>query len=241
MPGGEILNTLRLYLNNDVSQPIEYEVKKIVNGGFSGRNQEQVWKHIHELEKIGVPAPKSTPTFYPLLPDKVTTASEIPVIGTQNTGEVEYALLCQDDGGNPDRVLIALASDHTDRDLEKVSILKSKQVYPNIISSGVWRLSEVLDHWDAVAIRSWLGQNRAHSYQDATLAAIIRPEDLLDKTRDLLGGKLEGAVILSGTVATKGELQFDEWWDSELVDPVRGQTLTCKYRVCPIDWFKGEL
>ncbi|MBC7343458.1 MAG: DUF2848 family protein [Clostridia bacterium] len=235
------MNTLKLYLDNDPGQVIEYQVRRIVNGGFSGRNQEEVWKHIRELEKIGVPAPKSTPTFYPLLPDKVTTSTELLVIGTGNSGEVEYALLCGDNSGSPDRIWVALASDHTDRDLETMSILKSKQVYPNIISTGVWRLSDVLDHWDVIAIRSWVGRDRAQIYQDSTLAAIMRPEELLDKVRGLMAdGDLGGTIILSGTVATKGELSFHEWWESELADPVRGQTLTCNYHVQPIDWFKGE-
>ncbi|EAX48268.1 hypothetical protein TcarDRAFT_1815 [Thermosinus carboxydivorans Nor1] len=48
-------------------------VENIYNGGYAGRNQEHVREHIEELAKVGVPAPTTTPTLYPLANYNLTT------------------------------------------------------------------------------------------------------------------------------------------------------------------------
>ena len=136
---------------------------------------------------------------------------------------------------------MAVGSDHTDRELEETSILKSKQVYPNIISSSVWRYRELLDHWDELMLRSWTGVGRQKIYQEAPLAALMRPEELLERVKSLVEGDLTGTVIYSGTVAANENLSFTDFFEVELADPKTQKSLACAYVIRPIRWFKGEL
>ena len=52
--------------------PIDFTITKVVNAGFTGRDQESVNKHIDELKKEGVSAPEHTPTIYPVSPYMLT-------------------------------------------------------------------------------------------------------------------------------------------------------------------------
>lgn len=95
------------------------------------------------------------------------------------------------------------ASDHTDRDLETESILKSKQAAPNIVSKRAWRFNDVRDHWDDIELRTWnTHDGESNSYQEATLGEILPPDEILDIVRDRHETPLHGAAVLSGTVAT---------------------------------------
>ena len=217
-------------------QKIDFIVKKLLNGGFAGRNQKAVWAHIEELKKIGVAPPQKTPTFYPLPPDLMVFDDEIVVLDTGNSAEIEYVLLFA-----KDEIYVALGSDHTDRDLETLSIPKSKLVYPNVISRQVWTYSNLKDYWDQIEIRCWLGEGKETLYQDATLAAIMSPEQFIEHLKELVDGDLEGLVFFSGTVAALTEgLAYSGFVSGELLDPVKNNRLEISYRVKPITWFKGE-
>lgn len=222
---------------DEAGHKFDFTVKKLLNGGFAGRNQEAVWAHIEELEKIGVEPPKKTPTFYPLPADLLVFDDEIEVLGKGNSAEIEYVLLFA-----KEQIYVALGSDHTDRELETVNIPKSKLVYPNIISRRVWSYSNIKDHWDQIEIRCWLGENKEIVYQDATLAAIMSPEQFMEPLKELVGGDLEGLAFFSGTVAALTEgIAYSDRVSGELVDPVLNKKLEISYRVKPITWFKGEI
>ncbi len=141
------------YIDGDPQKKVEFEVKRIINGGWAARNQEQLRKHIEELVHLGVPAPKETPVFFPLLTDKLSMGPELEVIGKGNSGEVEFVLLFSKQG-----LLVGLGSDHTDRDLEKSSIPKSKLIYPDVIAPHVWRYEDVIkiiSHSYKLSVLNW--------------------------------------------------------------------------------------
>lgn len=223
---------LELFIDGRFDQRIEFIAKKIINAGYTGRNQDEVRKHIEELKALGVPAPEKTPTYYPKPVSLLTTSDFLEVVDTDNTGEAEYVLLV----GENEEVYVAAGSDHTDRKLEEVSVLKAKQMYPNFISRAVWRLEDVEDHWDDIVIRARV--NGCEIYQEAKLVAMMGPRELLERIRPLVSGQLAGTVIYSGTVATIGEIAFRNRFEVELVDEVRGQKLYCGYSLRLIDWFK---
>ncbi|MBA1336019.1 MAG: hypothetical protein HPY66_1838 [Firmicutes bacterium] len=226
-------NTLELFIDNNIRNPIYFEVKKIINAGYTGRNQEEVMKHVEELKKIGVPAPDEIPTYFLKSGKKLTTENYCEVIDKDNTGEAEYVLLIA-----KDEIYVAAGSDHTDRKLEALNhIPKAKQVTPNFISRGVWRYEDVKDHWDEIKLTAWIGKNKQKVYQDATLAAIMSPEELIKRVRQLTGGKLEeGTVIFSGTVGALVQgAPFSEEFHVELIDGKRNQTLSCKYEIKVLD------
>lgn len=212
-------------------------VRRVLNGGFAGRNQAQVRAHIEELAHLGVKDPGETPTFYPLARTAVSQAEELEVVGDSgNWGEAEPVVLFTGDG-----LLVTVGSDHTDRDLEGFSIIKSKQVYPNMVGRKAWRYEEVRPHWDDIMLRSWVGPGRATLFQEAPLAALMDPDDLIARAQALIEGDPQGTVFFLGTVAAKQHITFADVFECELTDPVTGDTMSCVYRAAPVAWFKGAI
>jgi len=226
-------NKLELFVDGDINKRIEFVCNKIVNAGYTGRNQVEVKKHIDELKELGVPAPDSVPTYYPKPASLLTYGSKLEVADQDNSGEAEFVLLIGED-----EIYVAAGSDHTDRNLEVNStIVKAKQMCSNVISRAVWRLSDVEGHWDDIAIRAMIGDEK-ELYQEGTLAAIMTPRELIERVKPLVGGDLVGTAIFSGTVATIGEIRFTDKFEVNLEDKARGQVLRCSYSINTMDWFK---
>ena len=204
-------------------------VNHVVNAGYSGRNEESVRAHIDELANDGIEAPDAVPTTYELAPNVLLTdPGTVRVVGGDTSGEAEFGLLV-----TRDESYVVAASDQTDRDLERDNIQKSKQIAPNVISRHAWKLSDIRNHWDKIEIRAWNTTNgERRLYQEATLASILEPEELLDAVRDQYGGPLNGTSVLSGTVTTiGGNLTSSSAFEVELVDSVRGRSLSVAYDV----------
>ncbi|MBI2304901.1 MAG: DUF2848 family protein [Chloroflexi bacterium] len=229
---------LELTVDGKTPGRLSFPVKKMINAGFAARDQEAVRQHMEELRRQGVTVPTTTPTYYPVVADRITTASEIEVVGEHTSGEVEYVVLCAGDD-----IYVGVGSDHTDRKLEEHSILLSKQICPNVISPQVWPYREVEEGWDDFILRAWVvKEGKRTLYQEARLATLMRPEELLERVREVVDGGLEGAVIFSGTVPTLGGAAiFADRFQGELVDEAARRSLSCSYFVRPIRWFKGEV
>src|SRR5690348_5582957 len=93
---------------------LSFPVHVMWNGGWAGRDQEAVRKHAEELAHMGIAPPTTTPIYFPLANNVVTTSDSIQVTADQTSGEIEWALLFADDG----QVYVTVASDHTDRAAE---------------------------------------------------------------------------------------------------------------------------
>jgi hypothetical protein len=215
---------------------VEFDVRRILNAGFTGRDQAAVRRHIEELQAHGVPCPDRTPAFYPKLASLITTAAEVEVLGLRTSGEGEFVLLV-----GRDEVLVAVGSDHTDRELETQTIEKAKLVCPSVLSAEVWDLAEVREGWDDLRLSSHVTvQGTRRLYQEGRLGRLLAPDDLLARVRDRVAGELWGTVIYSGTLELLGgELSCGERFEVELVDDRRGRTLHCAYRVRPVTWLKA--
>lgn len=132
----------------------------------------------------------------------------------------------------------------------------SKNAGLDVLSEQAWRLVDVADHLDDIRLRAWVGSDTDSTQagsdtdaerepepepdegtdageliQDATLAALLRPEHWLD----ILGGRgllRTGTVLLGGTVAMiPGVDPFAGRWTVRLDDPVTGAGLVLAYRV----------
>lgn len=225
------MNILRLFVVEESGEKeIQFSVRRVVNAGYTGRNQDAVRRHIEELKKEGIPAPGSTPTAYEVISKLVYCDDEIEVIGERTSGEAEFVLLCSQND-----VLVGVGSDHTDRELEVASIIKSKQICPNVMGDRVWRLSRVRTHWDEMILRSWVKDPNGKKilYQESALTTILTPEDLMAFVRSKVDdGNLEGLVIFSGTVPLIPEsTNFGDYFEVELADPMTKQKLNCRYSV----------
>lgn len=210
---------------------VSIELDRVINAGYSGRDQESVQSHIDEMLKDDViaAAPERVPTAYQVAPyTLLADPGTVHVVGEDTSGEAEFALFV-----TGRETYVAAASDQTDRALEKHGIQLSKQIAPNVVSERAWRLSDVRERWDQIEIVAWNtvdGDRRR--YQDATLASILPPEEIIEEVQALYPGALEGTAILSGTVPTvDGELTPGKRFEVELHDPVRDRTLSVAYDV----------
>jgi Protein of unknown function (DUF2848) len=204
-------------------------VTRLLNGGYAGREQDEVAAHVAELAELGVPAPTATPALYPVAPYLAAQADTVPVQHGRTSGEAEWALVV----AGPDRpdLLLTVACDHTDRALEVHGVAWSKNAGLDVLGRGAWRLSDVEDHLDELRLRAWVahGGGSDQLIQDATLAALLPPRHWLDEIAHLLE---PGTVLLSGTVAMlPGVDQFADRWRVEIADPVTGRTLELAYAV----------
>jgi hypothetical protein len=195
--------------------------------GWAGRNQEGVEAHIRELEALGMPRPSRTPIFYRAAASLLTSDAHIQVVGVETSGEVEFVIVPRNDG-----VWIGLGSDHTDRALETTSVALSKQMCAKVVAPELWRLNDLVAHWDSIQLRSWAHRGgKRESYQDGTLAALMTPNDLLARyAQD--GEKLDiGGALFSGTIATVHQIGPADEFEMELSDPSLGRRLHHRYRV----------
>ncbi len=223
---------------NDREEEIRFEMRRMVNAGYTGRNQEKVRKHIEELKREGVPAPESTPTAYEMITQLVYFVHEIEVIGERTSGEAEYVLLC-----SGEEVYVGVGSDHTDRELESVSIIKSKQVCPNIMSDRLWRLKEIRGDWDEIILRSWVKNEEGQKvlYQEALLSTMMTPEDLMSFVKNKSDDKnLDGTAIFSGTIPILTEkFVYSSYFEAELFHPRSGRKLNCSYEIRVLNYLSG--
>jgi len=235
------MKTLNLVLDqNAETTSLKFNVRMMVNAGYVGRNIEAVKAHIEELAKEGVPAPSMVPMVFPVTTRNLTTSSHIEVVGSKTSGEAEYVLLIQDD-----EIYVGVGSDHTDRQVEQGSIVKSKQVCQNLMSKTVWNYNSIRERWDDLLIKSWvkpLGSDEEILYQEARLGTIISPNDIIELIRSkMTDHQLNGMVIFSGTVPTlTSEMICGHFFRAEIYDSAKDARLSCEYQVEKLEYL-GEV
>jgi hypothetical protein len=212
-----------------------YEIQGAVLCGYTGRDQEAVRKHIQELAREGVEPPPSVPILYPKPPWGLTQKDAIQVEGKETSGELEFFLLVEENG-----LYAGVASDHTDRELERLDIRKSKQACPTILSRRVWNYEDVKETWDQIEIRSWAIKDGQKSiYQESTLGSILPPEDLIERVQQQVKGSLGGIAIFSGTPPLlAGEMIFADRFEGELLDTHFNRKITVEYDIHTLNWFR---
>jgi len=213
-----------------------YAMRGAILCGYTGRDQSAVRRHIEELKREGVEPPPSVPMFYPKPRQGISLEADIYVEGRETSGEVEYVLLVEGE-----KIYVGVGSDHTDRKLERLDILKSKQVCPSVLSKHLWDYEEIKDHWDRIQIRSWAWEEGERTlYQDSTLSTILPPEELIHLVRQRVEGALEGIAVFSGTPPLLTEkMLFSNRFEGQLLDPVLRREINMGYSIRTLDWFKG--
>jgi hypothetical protein len=134
-----------------------------------------------------------------------------------------------------------VASDHTDRELERFDIRKSKQVCPTVLSRSLWNYEETKENWDQIQIRSWAFKDgQKDIYQESTLGSILAPEDLIRLVQPQIEGPLEAIGIFSGTPPLlAGEMIFADRFEGELRDMNLNRKIAIGYSIDALKWFKG--
>jgi len=209
------------------SQDLIFTAEHLVCGGWVGRDHKALQAHIDELAQLGIPGPSRIPIYMNFSTYLLTTDDEITVVSSKSSGEVEYVLLCQGE-----EVWVSVGSDHTDRDVETKSIPGSKQMYAKCLAPECWLLAEVKDQWDDLILRCWVFKGTEKLlYQEAPLASILGPQELLEKMPDAGKMKGKGIVLFSGTIATKSGLIYGEAYELEMEDPVLKRSIRYQYKV----------
>jgi hypothetical protein len=225
--------TLSLTLQTGgVSMRRDIGIDDVVVAGWTGRDPAAVEKHIKELEALGVKRPASTPIFYRVSAVRLTTGTEIEVVGTQSGGEVEFVLL-QHDG----RTWIGTGSDHTDREVEAYGVTVSKQMCDKPVAPVFWAFDEVAPHWDQLRLRAHVVENGERKiYQEGPVTAMLAPADLIGRYLEV-GSKLaENTLMFCGTLAARGGVRPTDRFEFEIEDPVLGRKIAHAYsvRVLPV-------
>ena len=203
---------------------LDMAIRRPLAAGATGRDPEKVRAHIARQASLGIKPPVHVPMLYPLMPTLVTNATDIGVIGADSTPEIEVVLF-HVNGVD----YLTVGSDHTDRRIEAASALQGKNSCPKIVGTSAWRVSEVIDHWDALSLRSTCGET---VLQEGNLAHNMAFDDLMAFVRSCDGDRAEGRMVFSGTVPTfatppPGNVAIN----LSLHDPVTKRTITHTYTV----------
>ena len=207
---------------------IDLEPRQIILGGFSARSEAERERHIAELREIGIEPVARTPAFWHMSTNLLTTGSEIEVQGDQTSGEVEYALIA-----HQGRTYVTVASDQTDREFERTSIPRSKQLCAKVLGTDVVCLEDVRARWDEIELTSEVSADASdwQPYQHSPLAALLDPDALIEAA-GYGDGLPDGTVFLSGTVPlVDGVTRYAPHFRAALTNPDDGPTLRLAYRV----------
>jgi uncharacterized protein DUF2848 len=207
-------------------------IDDVVVAGWTGRDPAAVEKHIKELEALGVKRPASTPIFYRVAAMRLTTGTEIEVVGAHSGGEVEFVLL-QHDG----RMWIGTGSDHTDREVETYGVTVSKQMCDKPVAPVFWAFDEVAPHWDQLRLRAHVVENGERKvYQEGPVTAMLAPADLIGRYLKTGSRLAENSLMFCGTLAARGGVRPTDRFEFEIEDPVLGRSIAHAYsvRVLPI-------
>lgn len=180
--------------DGSTGRPLVVRPRCVILAGYTGRDQEQVRRHIEELREQGIPAPERTPETYTVDAGGLQVGGRLTPGEGWSSGEVEFVLF-ETAGG----LFVGVGSDHTDREIERVSFVDSKRAFPKVIAADVWPVAALESLWDQLVIRSWISSAGARTlYQESALSAILEPEALLRLVRADERG--DGLVLFSGTV-----------------------------------------
>lgn len=202
--------------------------RRVILGGYTARSGAERERHIAELREIGIEPPERVPAFWHVSPWLITTASSIEVQGHRTSGEIEYALIAHEG-----RTYVAAASDQTDREFERSSIPRSKQLCPKVVSQTVVPLEDVIDRWDEIILASDVSADGRtwRPYQRSPLAAMLGPRELV---RAACGSEVpaDGTILLSGTIPLiDGTTRYESHFRGTLTTPEGGIELELGYRV----------
>ena len=113
-------------------------MRHIVCAGYTSRDRADAERHIQELENLGIARPKEVPIFFAVASYLATVEQMVEVQGPFTSGEAEVALVL-----GPGGPWVTVASDQTDRFVERHSVPASKQLCPKVLAPTVWPLAEV--------------------------------------------------------------------------------------------------
>lgn len=207
----------------------EMELQSLLVVGFAGKDIEKTMEHIHELEAEGIKCPRKVPVLYQCERQILTDKDEIEVIGDKTSGEVEYLILVKDS-----KIYIGVGSDHTDREMEAVSIHKSKQVCLKPYAKDFWDYEEIKDHFDDIKlVSSQVVDGKTVEYQCGVTSDLLPMQHIMDELKTEVD--INNSLIYTGTVPLKDGFKFGQEFSCKLVDEKLGREICLSYKVKVIE------
>ena len=211
-------------------RPLSVELDRLVIAGWAGRDPTVVEHHVAELAAIGVPRPSAVPLFYRVAGNQLLQDESVQVVGPASAGEIEPFVFAA-----AGELYVTVASDHTDRALERQSVALAKQLCAKPVARTAWLLAEVEEHWDELELRATIVEgDREVLYQADGVASLRTPRDLI--ARLTANGSLpDGTGMACGTVGVIGSIRPAAAFIMELVDPRLGRSIRHRYDVAVLD------
>ena len=202
-----------------------------VIAGWTGRDEDAIRHHIHELELIGVPAPSAVPLYYRGSKSLLTQEAIIEVLGFESSGEAEPVMFYASG-----EWWLTVGSDHTDRKVETYSVTVSKQMCPKPVATSAWRWSDVAAYQDELELHSRIFEHgKWVDYQKGTFGS-IRP--LISLRDGCYPGEStdEGSFVSCGTLTAiknaAGEgIRPAAQMELTIRDPRRNRSIVHRYAV----------
>lgn len=207
-------------------QPLSFAPERVYNLGSATLEASAAVAHQKEVADVGVqiafdiPAPR----VYPMSPSSVTTDTVIGGHHDRTSGEAEIVLLV--DG---DELFVGIGSDHTDRELERISIIWSKQYSPSVLGRRVWRWRDVEGHWDDLVLESAVD---GVAYQSSKASVFLTPPTILERLAERVVQLPSSYLVFCGTYTSiENTIRFGRHWSATLGNTSDGSQLALSYDV----------
>ncbi len=219
----------KLVLHDENNEVFVITPKYLFNAALTGRDEKKVKEYIENLKKQGGNPSKEAPTFFKKSPYLIDTNEKLFVLDKNNSVEAEVVIIINEDN----EIYITCGIDVFDKEIQLIETLKSKHIYPNHISSYVWKYELCKQHWDEIILRSWIGSNDKRLYQETKLSYFLSPESILKKIRNKYGNNIikEPFILFCGTCPYKIDgLPWIETFYVGLIDEHLKRTITCRMK-----------
>src|SRR5699024_28279 len=148
-------------------------------------------------------------------------------VGNKTSGEAEIVLIFDENGD----VKVTVGSDHTDRDLETVSIQKSKQICDKPLAKETIDLADIEDEWDDIKLYcDVLVDGEWHKDQERTFASIMPLAEVLEFLEDHDVPKND-AILYLGTVPLINGFVYGDGYRCGIHSDDLDRTISIEFKV----------
>lgn len=196
--------------------PLTVTPARLYNLGSATVDASSAVAHQEEVADVGVriafdiPAPR----IYPMAVSSVTTDDTVGVHSAATSGEAEIVLVVHDG-----ELYVGVGSDHTDRELERASIIWSKQYSPSVLGRRVWRWSDIEARWPTLVLESTVD---GEPYQSSLASVFLPPPKILEVLAERVTSLPSSYLVYCGTYTSiDRKIRFGTTWTATLRDADR--------------------
>lgn len=162
-----------------------------------------------------------------LQPYLITTSNYVKKITPSYGSNIAYALLIK----NREDIFITVASDHTDPDAERCSLISGKHTYPKVIARRAWSLDTVEDHWGSIEIRNVaIINDEKRVVQQLMGKDLPQPSIVLEMIEDTMEEPRNMIIVVERRVMPE-EYITSNYYEISIIDNVNKRTIEHYYWV----------